>query len=127
MKAYLPASLAICLFASSGVLAGGSHHHNPTVVVENWHTVKNVTNLTGISSDDLAAATAMSGAAASLVFSRATTQMQWALGGSCVDSSSDDCGFAGGISKFRDGLSVTGILSGASDDRMISFSLGGTF
>ena len=99
--------------------------NNYDVTVNNNFTTEN--NYSGISDKDLATIGAMTGAAAGLQFSPLTPRLQWGAAFSCLDSDSDDCGGALGLSKRNGNHMFTGILSGASDERQITIGIWGEF
>lgn len=120
--------MAGCLIAPA--FAGGYHHK----IVNNYYVdrtyvtnVNNVANYTGVSRKDLVTIGAMTGSAAGHQFTRGTKSLQWSVSGSCVDSTADDCGLSGALSQRVGEVLLTGIVSGASDERMIVLSIGGTF
>lgn len=114
------------------VWAGGYHHQHTTInnyEIDNHYTenVTNVTNLSGVSNKDLATVSAMAGASSGHQFMLATKRLQWSVAGACHDSSADDCGLSGALSKRINNVLVTGIISGASDERQFIVSVGGHF
>ncbi len=102
--------------------AGGYHHH--TI---NNYDIDNITNFTGVSHKDLVTIGALAGSAAGHQFMRATNDLQWSVAGACVDSDADDCGLSGALSRRVGDVLFTGMVSGASDERMLILSVGGTF
>ncbi|MGI9317652.1 MAG: hypothetical protein ACR2QW_09995 [bacterium] len=79
------------------------------------------------SAKDIANGVSAVAAIGSLQYNLASNKMQWGLAGACFDSSSDDCGFAGGIAKRYENLFITGAVGGASNERVINFTISGSF
>ena len=108
--------------------AGGYHTTNNYYISKHYHT-DYVTNVTysGVSSKDLATATALAGASSQHHFTRGTKSWQGSFAGACYDSSADDCGLSLAIGKRYKDVLLSGSVSGASDDRLYGFAIGFTW
>ena len=131
-KNWLAFGLSMLAMVLIGIAAIGTANAGGYKIIKHYHSY-NVTNVTNnyssVSGKDLATVGAMAGAASSHHFTRGTKSWQGSFGGACFDSSSDDCALSFAIGKrpesgdYLYSLSVTG----ASDERLISGSIGWTF
>lgn len=125
-KYYLSLLAIIILFlvAPSIVWAGGYY----PVIIKNYHNY-DVTNITetGVSDQDLAIVGSMAGAAAAHHFTYSVKTRQGSFSGACFDSSSDDCALSLAVAQRRGDALYSIAITGASDERLYSMSVGWTW
>ena len=115
------------LTAISSAHAGGYHVTKNYYDIDHNYTVNNVTNYSGVSSKDLATVAALAGAGGQHHFTRGVKRWQGSFAGACYDSGADDCGLSLAVGKRVKDVLIAGSVSGASDDRLYSFSVGWTW